>query len=183
MRVSLANGRDVEGTFAFDRVAARYDEVWTNSPVGRAQRELVWQHVDALFRNGDRILDIGCGTGEDAAHFAQRGAKVHAVDPSPAMIAIARTRGGFTTEVLGAEDLAQLRLAAPAQASVYDGAVSNFGALNCASDLSAVACDLANLVRPGGRIAICTIGRFCLWETLHYAARFQFGKAFRRLKG
>jgi hypothetical protein len=27
------------------------------------------------------------------------------------------------------------------------------------------------------------MGRFCAWETLYYAARFQFRKAFRRLSG
>ena len=49
--------------------------------------------------------------------------------------------------------------------------------LNCVADLPAVARDLcAAWSRPGGRIAICTIGRFCLWETLYYAARLQFAQ-------
>ncbi|HEY2019099.1 MAG TPA: methyltransferase domain-containing protein [Bryobacteraceae bacterium] len=161
---------------AFDPVAARYDELWTNTPVGRAQRELVWRHIDPLFEKGDRVLDIGCGTGEDAAHLAARGAAVHAIDPSPAMVQAALRRGGFTAGVLPAEGLSQLP-------SLYDGAISNFGALNCVADLRAVARDLAHLVRPGGRVAICTIGRFCAWETLYYSARLQFGKAFRRLGG
>ena len=50
-------------------------------------------------------------------------------------------------------------------------------------DLPAVACGLARVVRPGGRIAICTIGRFCAWESVYYACRLQFRKAFRRLRG
>ena len=61
--------------------------------IGRAQRNLVWRDIDALFHAGERILDIGCGTGEDAAHFAARGVHVYATDASPAMVRVARERG------------------------------------------------------------------------------------------
>jgi hypothetical protein len=47
---------------AFDPVAARYDQFWTESPAGRAQRDLVWREWDPVFGPGDRILDTGCGT-------------------------------------------------------------------------------------------------------------------------
>ena len=77
----------------FDGMAESYDAVWTNTAVGRAQRNLVWRDVDALFRAGEQILDVGCGTGEDASHFAARGLRVHATDASPAMVAAARARG------------------------------------------------------------------------------------------
>jgi ubiquinone/menaquinone biosynthesis C-methylase UbiE len=160
----------------FDRVAGSYDQQWTNSSIGRAQRALVWRHIDPLFRPGDRILDVGCGTGADAAHFAERGVTVRAIDPSPGMIDVARRRAGFTAEVLRAEDIATIQ-------ETFHGATSNFGALNCVDDVEAVARGLAGLVRPGGPVAICTIGRFCAWETLYYAARLQLGKAFRRFRG
>jgi ubiquinone/menaquinone biosynthesis C-methylase UbiE len=58
---------------AFDRIAARYDEFWTCSPVGRLQREAVWRRLDKLFNDGDALLDLGCGTGEDAVHFMRNG--------------------------------------------------------------------------------------------------------------
>ena len=92
------------------------------------------------------------------------------------MVRMARARGGFTAEVLRAEELSAVD-------GLYDGAISNFGALNCAAGLPTVARDLGRLVRPGGRIAICVIGRFCLWESLYYSAHLQFAKAFRRLRG
>jgi ubiquinone/menaquinone biosynthesis C-methylase UbiE len=160
----------------FDNVAASYDQQWTATPIGRAQRDLVWRHIDPLFHSGDRILDVGCGTGADAALFTARGLMVHATDPSPAMIEVARRRGGFPADVLRAEDLASL-------AETFDGAISNFGALNCVTDLPAVARGLSTVVRPGGHLAICTIGRFCAWETVYYASRLHPGKAFRRLRG
>ena len=156
---------------AFDRVAAGYDAAWTNTAAGRAQRDLVWSNVDPILQGS--IVDIGCGTGEDAAHFAALGIRVHAIDASPEMVRQASRRGGFTVEVGRAEDLT----------GEYDGAISNFGALNCIEDLGAVARRVALAVRPGGYVAICTIGRFCLWETLYYTLRLQWGKAWRRARG
>jgi ubiquinone/menaquinone biosynthesis C-methylase UbiE len=160
----------------FDQLAARYDEAWTNTPAGRAQRDQVWHTVDGLFHDGERILDIGCGTGEDAAHFAARGAEVYATDASRAMIDVARKRGGFQTEVCSAQEIAQI-------GGVFDGAISNFGALNCVEDLTQVAEALSTLVRPGGRVAICLLGRFCGWESLYYGARLQWRTAVRRWTG
>ena len=166
----------MNATILFDRLAHCYDERWTNTPVGRAQRDLVWRTIDPLFHPGQRVLDIGCGTGEDAAHFASRGVQVHATDPAPGMIAIARARGGFHAEVLPAEELESLD-------EIFDGAISNFGALNCVEDLAPVARSLAALVRPGGRAAICILGRFCAWESLYYAIEGKFRKAVRRWRG
>jgi ubiquinone/menaquinone biosynthesis C-methylase UbiE len=156
----------------FDRVAATYDALWTTTPIGLAQRHLVWREMDELFHPGERILDIGCGTGEDAAHFEARGVQVFATDASPSMVHMARDRG-ITATVCDAEELGRIDRS-------FDGAISNFGALNCVGNLPVVAVSLAGLVRPGGRVAICLLGRFCAWETLHYALRFEWSKACRR---
>ncbi len=155
----------MNSTALFDSMAARYDVLWTSTAVGRAQRDLVWRDMDGLFQAGERILDIGCGTGEDAAHFAARGIAVRAIDASPAMVVEAKGRG-LAAEVCRAEDVASIE-------ETFDGAVSNFGALNCVGDLGAVAESLAALVRPGGRVAICFLGRCCAWETLYYGVRLQ----------
>ena len=152
---------------AFDRLAERYDQVWTESAIGRAQRDQVWRVIDPLFRPGARVLDVGCGTGVDAAHLAGRGVSVHAVDPSPRMIEVAERRGGFTTEVRAADEIA----------GSFDGALSDFGALNCVDDIDAVGRRLADVVRPGGYLAICTIGRFCGWELLFHPWRRWRGSA------
>src|SRR6185312_9833172 len=66
----------------FDRAAATYDQDFTDSAIGRLQREAVWRQLDDLLLPGDLLLDLGCGTGSDAIHLARRGLKIHAVDLS-----------------------------------------------------------------------------------------------------
>ena len=160
---------------AFDRVAPRYDELWTNTDVGRLQREAVWRHIDPLFRAGSSIIDLGCGTGVDAVHLSEAGVHVLAFDASLGMVQASRARG-VNANVLAIEELQSL-------AGNYDGAISNFGALNCVFDLGTLRRPLARLIRPGGHLAICVIGRFCLWETIHFVSRGQIRKACRRWGG
>ncbi len=172
----------VAAAAAFDHVAPRYDREWTDILAGTLQRRQVWRHVDPLFQAGDRVLDLGCGTGADAVHLAGRGVVVRAMDASGAMVTCAQKRvesAGLgqrvRTEVLAIEELDQL-----SGNEDFDGVLSNFGAMNCVADVTAVAKSLARLVRPGGNVALCTLGKFCLWETLWYLVAADLGKAFRR---
>ena len=57
---------------AFDRVASSYDELFTHTAIGRAQRKQVWEKLLAAFPPGSRILELNCGTGEDARFLAAR---------------------------------------------------------------------------------------------------------------
>lgn len=51
--------------------------------------------LEALFPGGPRVLlDLGCGTGDVAISMAPRADRVDAVDPSPAMLGVARSRKG-----------------------------------------------------------------------------------------
>src|SRR6202789_3270891 len=76
----------------FDAVADRYDQSFTASRIGQAQRASVWKELGKTFRSGDRVLEIGCGTGVDACFLAERGVKVVACDSSPAMVEVAARR-------------------------------------------------------------------------------------------
>ena len=108
-----------------------------------------------------------------------------ATDASGAMVSWTKKRvesAGLgrraTTQVLAIEELDQLSGNDP-----FDGVLSNFGAMNCVADLTAAAGNLARLVRPGGSVALCVLGRFCLWETLWYLAGADVDRAFRRWRG
>jgi SAM-dependent methyltransferase len=69
--------------------------------------------VDALdIRPGQRVLEIGCGHGVAATYVLDRGARLTAIDRSPAMIAAARSRnpaGEFLVAGLEDADLGDRR--------------------------------------------------------------------------
>src|SRR5262245_23241152 len=77
---------------AFDSMAERYDVEFTNSAAGIALRTLVWARLDTLFPSGASVLELGCGTGEDALHLAARNVRVVATDASREMLAVARRK-------------------------------------------------------------------------------------------
>jgi SAM-dependent methyltransferase len=166
----------------FDAIAERYDETFTASNIGRAQRNSVWKELERAFPCGHRVLEIGCGTGVDACFLAEHGVTVFACDSSPQMIAVATRRikqngkdGSVHPRLLAAEGIASL-----SDGDSFDGAFSNFGALNCVADLQQFARDLAMLLKPGATALLCWMGPWCLWEIAWYLAQGKAGKAFRR---
>src|ERR1700726_2598075 len=80
-------------TSPFDALAPSYNAMWTDTPRGREQRAAVWREIDGLFRAGDRVLDLGCGTGDDALHLMSQGIGVIGIDASRQMVEVARGRG------------------------------------------------------------------------------------------
>jgi ubiquinone/menaquinone biosynthesis C-methylase UbiE len=71
--------------------AGDYDrgiQILTLGRIGAIKRAIAEKHV----RPGDRVLEIGCGTGTLAVMMARRGAEVVGIDVSPAMLAEAEKK-------------------------------------------------------------------------------------------
>lgn len=172
---------------AFDAIAPGYDAHFTDHRLGRWLREAVRAHMGATFQAGQHVLDLGCGTGEDAVWLAGRGVRVTAVDASTSMLQQAREkvrRSGMSDGVT----LHQLDIAAPGALAgldpgiTFDGAYSNFGPINCVGDRPALAAALASRVRSGGRVLLVVMGPLCPWEVVAYLPRLRVRSAFRRFR-
>jgi SAM-dependent methyltransferase len=170
---------------AFDSLAARYDDLFTRSMIGRAQRGAVWEVLIETFEPGAHVLELNCGTGEDALFLARHDVSVVACDASERMIQTARRRmqtedpdAPIQFELLPTEHLSKL-----CPRELFDGAFSNFSGLNCVADLSQTASDLAALVTMRGPVLICLSTRFCLSEMIWFIFHGEFRKAFRRSSG
>jgi SAM-dependent methyltransferase len=170
---------------AFDAIANSYDDVFTRTVIGRAQREIVWKVLADTFRAGDRVLELNCGTGEDALFLGRRGITVEGCDSSAQMIEVAWKRRALEApdlpirfRQLSTEDIRYLRPALP-----FDGVFSNFSGLNCVKDLARTASELSSLVRRNGRLVFCLSNRICIWELVWFGVRGLFKKGTRRLGG
>jgi cyclopropane fatty-acyl-phospholipid synthase-like methyltransferase len=178
----LSSSRDFPAPF--DSVAFDYDETFTYSKIGLAQRRSVRQELAKTFVPGQCVLEIGCGTGVDACFLAEQGVRVFACDSSQRMIQVAnrriRERGlesRIQTMAIAAEDI--LRVGSERK---FDGAFSNFGAMNCVKNLGQFARDLAGLLSPGANFVLCVLGPCCAWEVAYYLCRRKPAKALRRFK-
>jgi len=165
---------------AFDPVAPRYDAAFTDRLLGHWLREAVRERL--AFSPGEHVLELGCGTGVDAVWLAERGVRVTATDASPAMLAEVEAkavRAGVADRV----SVARLELTAiETSFEPFDGAFSNFGALNCLAERRSLAEALAGWVRPGGRVVLVLMGPVCAWEIVWHLGHGQPRKAFRRLR-
>jgi trans-aconitate methyltransferase len=120
-----------------------------NTELYEARHSFVWQFgqgvVDLLkAERGERILDLGCGTGQLTDRIAQAGAQVIGLDASPDMIGQARQNYPNLAFVL--EDAAQMRYQAE-----FDAVFSN-AALHWMLDAEAVAQAIGRALKPGGRL-------------------------------
>lgn len=170
---------------AFDRLAEAYDTVFTFSAIGRSQRAEVWRRALEVFSSGSHILELNCGTGEDALFLANAGMAVTACDASPRMIAIADQKissssPGASIELL---TLPTEALDALAPSAHFDGVFSNFSGLNCVRDLHSVGRQLAIHMQTGAPLLLCLSTRFCLWESIYFLLRANPRKTARRWKG
>ena len=77
---------------AFDAIAPVFDSRFGAWCSVAAQRRAVRAALLQAFPAGGHILELGGGTGEDAAFLAELGFDVLLTDPSPAMVARARTK-------------------------------------------------------------------------------------------
>ncbi len=162
---------------AFNSVAPTYDGPQGNNELIQRMRQIVWDRVVQLLDGPSTLLDIGCGTGIDAQHFAQLGHHVLATDWSPAMVERAGARqvdgaGRVSASLVGAHELDRL----DQQPGSIDLSYSNFGPLNCVPALGETARALATLTRPGGYAVFTVIGRYCPWEVVHYARRRKWSR-------
>ena len=167
----------------FDGMAADYDRSFTSGAIGRRMRGAVWRRMDAAFRPGDRVLELNCGTGEDALYLAGRSVRVVATDASPAMLAIARAKVA-RAGLAGLIEVAKMRMEELARYypdGAFDGVLSNFGGLNCVDRLPEIARALARMMRPGGRALLCVMGPAVPWEWGWFMAHGEPRKALRRL--
>jgi ubiquinone/menaquinone biosynthesis C-methylase UbiE len=167
---------------AFDDLAAAYDAVFTSSAFGRSLRALTWERLDSALRACRRVLEIGCGTGEDAVHLAQRGVDVLATDPSPSMLRVAAEKAAKAgcARRIEFRCVPMERLGAELNSERFDGVWSNFGAINCVPKLDAVVAELAALLEPGAPLAWVVLGKHVPWEWAWFLARGHPRKAFRR---
>ena len=119
--------------------------------------------ADALAERGvdpERLLEVGCGTGEHTRRLAARGIDVTAIDPHEGMLGVAREKraaAGFSdSDVRGTVEFRGTGLPEPDLGDVgpFDAVVAVRGVVNhlAPSDLDPALAALRDRLRPGGAL-------------------------------
>lgn len=174
-------------TALFDAAAKDYDDIFTNSKIGKLQRSSVWNYLESILPNdGINILELNCGTGEDAVWLGKKGHHVLATDVSEKMVEITSSKvisqdlsGFVSARVL---DINEIDKISPVQK--FDLVFSNFGGLNCLNEneLKILSKNLKNLLNPDGRFIAVVMPDFCMIESIYYLLKLRFDQVLRRKK-
>jgi SAM-dependent methyltransferase len=133
--------------------ARRWGPLWGARPADWALSEdqQVPTYEDALarigLREGDRVLDVGCGAGAFLRLVAERGGRPHGIDASAALLDLARDR-------LPAADLRVGDMEALPFADDTFDLVTGFNAFFFADDFVAALREAGRVARPGAAIVI-----------------------------
>ena len=167
---------------SFDKAAPQYDETFTHTPIGKMQRSLVHAELSKHLNNTKKILEINCGTGEDAILLAQYHFTVTATDISSKMIEVAQRKGNYRNLNFQTVDIN--RIASTFEGKEFDMLFSNFGGLNCLSktELENFFRDSPSILSEKGKLVLVIMPKNTLWERFYFLAKAQFSKISRRKK-
>jgi ubiquinone/menaquinone biosynthesis C-methylase UbiE len=173
----------IDPAVAFDDVAADYDLREAGNPIMQMMRKRSLAMLESTFPQGATLLDIGCGTGTEAIWLAQRGRTIFAVDSSPQMLHVLSERAAASGVTVSSRLLQAGELSTFVDErgeSSFDGAYSSFGALNTEPSLEPPLAALSRLLKPGGRIVLSVMNRWCMAEIGLLVAGGRAGTALRR---
>ena len=154
---------------SFDIAAKDYDKEFTNSIIGKSQRSFVYSYLSTLLQDGSKkILELNCGTGEDALWFDKQGHKVLATDISPAMISVAMRKNHSSK--LRFEKCSIQHVDEKQVGVNYDMVFSNFGGINCLSEneIKVMFKNLDDVLSISGNLILVIMSKNCIWENLYF---------------
>ena len=166
----------------FDQAAIHYDSEFSQTPVGLLQREQVRRYLNSWLGESMRILEINCGTGEDAMYLAAQGHSVLATDSSKKMIELCQDKMEKTDknrlefQQLGFAHLDNLTSRGP-----FDLVFSNFSGLNCVNpaETERIFRSVSSLLTANGLFFAVYFGTRCLWERWYFGIKGD-AKKYRR---
>ncbi len=162
------SGRDHWFEDVADHLGAAYDRY--------AHTKGTVQEIDHVvaalgLQPGDRVLDVGCGTGRHAIELARRGIATHGIDISQRFIDLARSAAPSderTPQIRGVRSSLATFERGDARSMAFDAEFDAviclcqgaFGMMTAGGDDAAVIAGIRRALRPGGRVALSAFNAY-----------------------
>jgi len=143
-------------------------EAWYKTPLGsicdRLEQELVFSMAGV--KEGERVLDAGCGTGIYSIELAKRGARVTGLDASSSMLEWARAKAA--TAGLNIDFIKADALKTPFPDGHFD-IVLSVCMLCFVRERQAALIEMKRVLRPGGKLVLAMLNSRSPWALLRRA--------------
>jgi len=166
---------------SFNKISDSFDEEDRENAILQWMRNTVYEIYLSYFRKGDKLLELNAGTGIDAVYLASKGIKVLATDISDDMLGRLKDKieKKNLEELISVENLSFDDIDKISEKD-FDGAISNFGGLNCINYFDKLSKSLGERIKPGGKFIAVVMNSFCPWEIFYYLLKLDPKSAFRR---
>ena len=148
----------------FDNFAPQYDK-WFQTGLGRyvleTEMELTLKLAEP--KQGDKVLDIGVGTGIFASALMKFGAEITGIDVSEKMLEIAKSKGVSNVVIGNAESL-------DFPDESFDLVIS-ITALEFIKNPDKAIAEMIRVCKKGGRVVVGTLGSDSCWASKRMEAK------------
>lgn len=161
-----------------DNIAESYDDILNKNRFSEILRLLFQNILIQNIQHGNRILDLGCGTGEDALFLAKKGFSVTGVDISQKMIEIAEKKA--VTKDYN-ENLqffcSDMEIFIIENTNKFDVIFSNFNAVNYVRDLNSFSANASTALNEDGKLIFTVLNKLSISEVFYNFLRLNFKKS------
>ncbi|MDA4129472.1 MAG: nitroreductase/quinone reductase family protein [Thaumarchaeota archaeon] len=172
---------------AFDSVAAHYDHHIFDNPINTWLRNVSIGTMVQMFKPGETVLEVGCGTGTETLSLARHGLRIIATDISEKMLEVLSKKAArlnLSDRIIPVH-CRPTELRAKLHDLGYekvDGAYSTYGAINTEPNLHSMIDNLHSVLKPSSLLLLGVWNKFCLYEMVGYLLRLNPSLAFARLR-
>lgn len=153
---------------------------WNETPLFFSEQERYatypWLYEAAEFSRhaGERVLEVGCGTGCDLLQFAKHGAIATGVDLTQKHLELARERVAGRATVMKGD-----ATALPFPDASFDYVYSH-GVIHHCSEPGRAAKEILRVLRPGGRFNVQLYAKWSAWHLQRWLQYSLRGKDWKR---
>lgn len=150
----------------FDKKAAVEYDSWYQTKLGTFVDQIETKTAFELFQPqvGEKVLDLGCGTGNFSIKLAQKGCQITGIDISEPMLEKAAEKASNLNLAINFIKADALNL--EFEANFFDS-VFSMATIEFIEDLEKLMQELKRVVKPGGKILLGTIRKESDWGRLY----------------